>query len=240
MKCVIVDDEPLARECISKYVSRIDYLELLAEVTNPIELTAIVASQPVDLIYLDIQTPVINGIDYLRIANNPPMVIITTAYPNFALEGFQLDVMDYLLKPITFDRFLKATGKANDHFNLLKKTAVSDATTNDYFFIKCDSKFERIHYDDILYIQALENYVHIVTAKRKYLTLLNLKSVEENLANHAFMKVHKSFLVATSKIEAIENNDILIHGTRVPIGRHYREEVIDRVLHNKLWKKNRE
>lgn len=245
LRCVIVDDEPLARECIENYVAKVDYLQLTGTVTNPVELDQLLEAHPANLIFLDIQTPLINGIDYLKMTPNPPMVIITTAYPSFALEGFQLDVLDYLLKPITFDRFFKAVTKAKDYFSLKQKSfATLDAakadTLEDYFFIKCDSKYERIYINDILYVQALENYVNIYTSKRKYLTLLNLKSVEENLHGHAFIKVHKSYIVSIPKIEAIENNDILIQGTRIPISRSYREETIDRILNKKLWKKTKD
>lgn len=234
LKCVIVEDEPLAKECIAEYVGKVDYLKLVGEVNNPLELNQLLNEQPADLVFLDIQTPIINGIDYLKMTPNPPMVIITTAYPSFALEGFQLDVIDYLLKPITFDRFFKAVNKANDYHNLLNTTPPS---SEDYFFIKCDSKYERIYFRDILYVQALENYVNIFTTKKKYLTLLNLKSVEENLDKQSFIKVHKSFIVSIDKIDAIENNDILIQNSRIPVSRNFRDEVIERVVNKRLWKK---
>lgn len=233
LKCVIVEDEPLAKECIAGYVAKVDYLKLVGDVGNPLELTQLLKEQPADLIFLDIQTPILNGIDYLKMTPNPPMVIITTAYPTFALEGFQLDVIDYLLKPITFDRFFKAVNKANDYYSLTNTTV-----SEDYFFIKCDSKFERIYFRDILYVQALENYVNIFTTKKKYLTLLNLKSVEENLDKQSFIKVHKSFIVSIDKIDAIENNDIIIHNSRIPVSRNLKDEVIDRVVNKRLWKKN--
>jgi DNA-binding LytR/AlgR family response regulator len=234
LKCVIVEDEPLAKECIAGYIGKVDYLKLVGEVNNPLELTQLLNEQPADLIFLDIQTPILNGIDYLKMTPNPPMVIITTAYPNFALEGFQLDVIDFLLKPVTFDRFFKAVNKANDYHNLLNTTAPK---SEDYFFIKCDSKYERIYFKDILYVQALENYVNIYTSKKKYLTLLNLKSVEENLEKQSFIKVHKSYIVSIDKIDAIENNDILIQNSRIPVSRNFRDEVIERVVNKKLWKK---
>ncbi len=234
LKCVIVDDEPLARECIAGYVAKVDYLKLVGNVSNPLELTQLLNEQPADLVFLDIQTPILNGIDYLKMTPNPPMVIITTAYPSFALDGFQLDVIDYLLKPITFDRFFKAVNKANDYHNLL---AAPTPVQSDYFFIKCDSKYERIYFRDILYVQALENYVNIYTMKKKYLTLLNLKSVEENLDKNSFIRVHKSYIVSIDKIDAIENNDILIQSSRIPVSRNYREEVIERVVNKRLWKK---
>lgn len=245
LNCLIIDDEPLAQECIGNYVEKIDYLKLQGLGSNPLELTQLLDTKEVDLIFLDIQMPVMNGIDYLKMMQNPPMVIITTAYPSFALEGFQLDVIDYLLKPITFTRFFKAVNKAKDYYNLVSKSTVADGlpkaqTEEDYFFIKCDYKYERIFFNELLYVQALQNYVTIYTVKGKYITLLNLKNVEENLDKQYFIKVHKSYIVSISKIESIENNDILIQSARIPISRNYREEVIDKVVNNKLWKKCRD
>ena len=234
LKCIIVEDEPLAKECIAGYIDKVDYLKLVGDVSNPLELTQLLNGQSADLVFLDIQTPILNGIDYLKMTPDPPMVIITTAYPSFALEGFQLDVIDYLLKPITFDRFFKAVNKANDYHNLVTTPTPS---SEDYFFIKCDSKYERIYFRDILYVQALENYVNIFTTKKKYLTLLNLKSVEENLDKQGFIKVHKSYIVSIDKIDAIESNDILIQSSRIPISRNFREEVIERVVNKRLWRK---
>jgi len=246
IKCVIIDDEPLARECIANYVDQIDFLQLAGTGSNPLELTRIMDEQKVDLVFLDIQMPVLNGIDFLKMAQNMPMVIITTAYPSFALEGFQLDVLDYLVKPITFNRFFKAVGKAKDYQQLvMKSVAASNSATprvpaEDYFFIKCDYKYERIYFDDILYIQGLQNYVTIYTRKGKYITLLCLKNVEENLDSKSFIRIHKSYIVSISKIEAVENNDIIIQSFRIPISRNYRDAVIERVINKKLWKKSAE
>ena len=241
LKCVAIDDEPLARECIANYVREIDFLQLTGTGNNPIDLTRLLDEQKVDLIFLDIQMPVINGIEFLKMTPNPPMVIITTAYPSYALEGFQLDVLDYLVKPITFNRFFKAVSKAKDYHNLLAKSTNTDLTkedsTADYFFIKCDYKYERIYFNDILYIEAMQNYVTIYTIKGKYMTLLYLKNVEQNLGKESFIRVHKSYIVSIPKIESIENNEIIIGSFRIPISRNYRDEVIGRVVNKRLWKK---
>jgi DNA-binding LytR/AlgR family response regulator len=239
LKCVIIDDEPLARECISNYVESVEFLNLAGTGSNPVELSQLLDKQKIDLIFLDIQMPIMNGIDYLKMLQNPPMVIITTAYPSFALEGFQLDVLDYMLKPITFNRFFKGVSKAKDYHYLKTKT-LGNKPEEDYFFIKCDYKYERIYFDDILYIQGLQNYVTIYTRKAKHITLLSLKNVEENLHRDSFIRVHKSYIVSVSKIEAIENNEILIQSSRIPISRNFREEVIGKVLNKKLWKKSGE
>lgn len=241
LNCVTIDDEPLARECIVNYIREIDFLQLTGTGNNPVDLTKLLDEQKVDLVFLDIQMPVMNGIEFLKITPNPPMVIITTAYPSYALESFQLDVMDYLVKPITFNRFFKAVSKAKDYYHLLEKSAQSSSTisntTPDHFFIKCDYKYERIYFDELLFAEAMQNYVTIYTNKRKYITLLSMKNMEENLDNSAFIRAHKSFIVAISKIEAIENNEIIIQNHRIPISRNYRDEVIDKVVNKKLWRK---
>lgn len=239
LKCVTIDDEPLARECIENYIKEVDFLQSVGMGNNPIELTKLLDQQPVDLIFLDIQMPMINGIEFLKMTPNPPMVIITTAYPSYALESFQLDVLDYLVKPITFNRFFKAVNKAKDYHQLLTKSSQTDSikSESDYFFVKCDYKYERIYFDEILYIQALQNYVTIFTTKGKYMTLLPLKTVEEKLDKQSFIRVHKSYLVSISKIESIENSEIIIQSFRVPLSRNYHDEVLSKVVNDRLWKK---
>ena len=239
LKCVTIDDEPLARECIVNYINEIDFLQSAGTGNNPLELAKLLDDQKIDLIFLDIQMPVINGIEFLKMTANPPMVIITTAYPSYALESFQLDVLDYLVKPITFNRFFKAVSKAKDYHQLLTRSAQAEQSKVDpgYFFIKCDYKYERIYFDEILYVQALQNYVTIFTIKGKYLTLLSLKNVEEKLDSKAFIRVHKSFIVSISKIEAIENSEISIQSHRIPLSRNYHDQVLSQVVNDRLWKK---
>jgi DNA-binding LytR/AlgR family response regulator len=241
MNCVITDDEPLAREGLSNYVREVDFLHLIDTCTNPVELIRLLDQHPVDLIFLDIQMPKMNGLDFLKIVQKPPMVIITTAFPSYALEGFQLNVMDYLLKPITFDRFFKAANKAKDYYQLINKTTPADNyktdRDEDYFFIKCGSKYEKIYFEDILYVQGMQNYVTIYTRKGKYMTLLYLKNLEESLDKKAFIRVHKSYIVSINKIEGIEGNEIFIQSNKIPISRNYHDMVIEQVVKNKLWDK---
>jgi len=241
INCVIIDDEPLAREGLASYVREVDFLHLTATCENPIDLVKLIDENKVDLIFLDIQMPKMNGIDFLKIVKNPPMVVITTAYPSYALEGFQLNVLDYLLKPITFDRFFKSASKAKDYQRLLNISASTDQqkneATTDYFFVKCGNKYEKIYFEEILYVEGMQNYVTIFTIKGKYVTLLNLKSLEENLDSKSFIRVHKSYIVSTGKIDGIEGNEIFIQSHRVPISRNYREQVIQQVVTNKLWDK---
>ena len=238
INCVIIDDEPLAREGLADYVKEVDFLKLTGVCENPVELLSLMDREPVDLIFLDIQMPKMSGIDFLKIVRSPPMAIITTAYPSYALEGFQLNVMDYLLKPITFERFFKSAGKARDYHKLLTKSAASK-TEEDYFFIKCGSKYEKVFFDDILYIEGLQNYVTIHTRKGKYITLLNLKHLEQNLDSRHFIRIHKSYIVSIGKIEGIDGNEIFMHTHRIPISRNYREQVIEQVVNRRLMDKNR-
>ncbi len=240
LNCVTIDDEPLAREGISNYIREIDFLRMVGAGSNPVELIQLLDNQAVDLVFLDIQMPVMNGIDYLKMAQNPPMIIITTAYPSYALEGFQLDVLDYLLKPITFNRFFKAVNKAKNYAQMQLASSAegnSNGETEDYFFIKCENKYEKIFFADILYIQAMQNYVIIHTSKGKYITLLYLKNVEQYLEGQPFMRVHKSYIVAIPKIEAIDNNELLIQNHRIPISRKFKDRVLKQIVDDKLWKK---
>jgi DNA-binding LytR/AlgR family response regulator len=238
MNCVIVDDEPLAREGMSSYVREVDFLRLTGVCENPLELTRLLDQQSVDLLFLDIQMPKMNGLDFLKTVQNPPLVIVTTAYPTYAIEGFQLNVLDYLLKPITFDRFFQSVAKAKDYYQLINRGAAAGAKP-DYFFIRCGSKYEKIHFSQILYIEGMQNYITLYTEKGKFVTLLYLKNLEENLDSRSFIRVHKSYIVSIDKIEAIEGNEIFIQSHRIPMSRNYRDEVIRRVVAGNLWDKIR-
>ena len=235
INCVIIDDEPLAREGLASYVREVDFLNLSGVCENPLELLPVIDRQAVDLVLLDIQMPKMNGIEFLKILQKPPMVIITTAYPSYALEGFQLNVLDYLLKPIAFERFFKAANKARDYHKLL--TGDPAKQDEDYFFIKCGSKYEKVFFEDILYVEGMQNYVTIYSTRGKYVTMLSLKSLEEKLAGTAFIRVHKSFIASISKIDGIEGNELFIQSSRVPISRNYREQVIEKVISKRLWDK---
>jgi len=241
INCIIVDDEPLAREGLASYVREVDFLQLTGTCQNPLELMKILDRQTAELVFLDIQMPKMNGIDFLKLIQKPPMVVVTTAYPSYALESFQLDVLDYLLKPITFERFFKAASKARDYHRLLTRHLSAGPgkaeKPDDYFFIKCGSKYEKIPLEEILYVEGMQNYVNIFTLKGKFVTMLSLKNLEENLAGQAFIRVHKSFIVAIGKIEGIEGNEIFIQHNRIPISRNYREQVISQVVTKKLWDK---
>ena len=241
IKVVVVDDEPLAREGIADYIKEFDFLKLTACCENPLQLMKVLDEQTVDLIFLDIHMPKMHGIEFLKITTHRPMVILITAFPDHALESFQLDVMDYLLKPVTFDRFSKSVNKAKEYFQLITKSthaiSKSEEKDPDYFFIKCGSKYEKIQFAEIHYIEGLENYVAIYTEKDKFITLIKLKTLEEKLDSRSFIRVHKSYMVSIGKIDGIEGNEIFIKSHRISISRNYKEQVVSQVLSNKIWGK---
>ncbi len=240
MNCIIIDDEPLAREGLADYVRDINFLRLIGTCEDPVQLIQLLDQHPTDLLFLDIQMPKMSGIDFLKTMQNPPLVIVTTAFQAYAIESFQLNVMDYLLKPITFNRFLKSVNKARDYYQLVTnshQTGFQKTPPVDYFFIKCGRKYEKIQFDEILYIEGMQNYVSIYTARGKFFTMLLLKNLEDKLDSKAFIRVHKSYIVPIGKIESIESNLIFIQSCRIPISRNYREQVIEQVIANKLWDK---
>jgi two-component system LytT family response regulator len=242
INCVIVDDEPLAREGLADFVEEVDFLALSGSCENAIQLTNFLNANQVDLIFLDIQMPRMSGLDFLKITKNPPMVILTTAFPNYALEGFRLNVLDYLLKPITFDRFFMAVNKARDYQRFLAFSAgqmlPKTEPIQDYFFIKCGSKYEKLFFDEVLYLESMQNYVNIYTTKAKYTTQTNLKTLESYFDRSAFIRVHKSYMVAIRKIEKIEGNEIFLQTFRVPLSRNYREEIIGLISNSLLDKRS--
>lgn len=235
LNCLIVDDEPVARNGMEEYVREVEFLNLAGKCENPLKASAFLSEQTIDLLLLDIHMPKLSGIEFLRTLKDPPMVIFTTAYSEYAVEGYSLDVIDYLMKPVSFDRFLKAVQKARD-FHALKHQPRAVAQV--YFFIKCDSKYERINFNDVLFVESLQNYVVINTTDKKYITYLTLAAVEEQLPSGLFMKVHKSFLIALNQIKAIEGNDLIVqNGHHIPISRNLKDEVMNRILGNNLLKR---
>ncbi|MHA7059572.1 LytR/AlgR family response regulator transcription factor [Aquimarina sp. M1] len=242
LKCIVIDDEPLARECISNYVKEVDFLGLMGSCSNPLEITKIKNAHEADLLFLDIQMPRMNGIEFLKSMKSKPMVVITTAFPNYALAGFDLDVMDYLLKPITFTRFFKAVCKVKEQYLLVQnKTHImpdQEVSKVDHVFIKCESTFKKIYFDDLLFIKSMQNYVafHTIDGK-KHLSLIPLKEVAKQLDSTIFMRVHKSFIVCVHKIEAIETEGIIIGAHHIPLGRNYRVSVMEKIVKDRVLKK---
>ncbi len=233
LKCLIVDDEPAGRKILEEYVLDTQFLELVGIAEDPIEAMEIMKHQDIDLIYLDIQMPKINGIDFIKMLKNPPIIILTTAFGEYALNGFELDVLDYLLKPISFDRFLKATNKAREITDIRRKEPTSD----DYFFVKSNGKYEKVKFDDLLFAEAANNYVLLQTSDRRLITYLTFKGIEESLPPDLFIRVHKSFMVSLSKIESLDGEEIRIGTHSIPISRSMKDEVMERIVHNRLLKR---
>ncbi len=234
LQCIIVDDEPLARKGLSEYVHDLPDLKLVGSFENAILAADFLKNNPVDLILLDIRMPRISGIEFLKNLKSPPLVIFTTAYPDYALESYELNVIDYLVKPIAFERFKKAVQKATDYAALRLHLS---ATQPDYFFIKCDHKLEKIEFQSLYLVEAMENYCILHIPGRKLITYITLTQMQHKLPADRFMKVHKSFLVALDKVKSVEGNHLLIGSLQVPISRSLKAEVLKRVLGNNLIKR---
>ncbi|HVI46392.1 MAG TPA: LytTR family DNA-binding domain-containing protein [Chitinophaga sp.] len=224
ISCIITDDEPIAAAGLKGYAEKTGFLHVAAVCENAIQLNNVLKQQPADLLFLDIEMPYITGIEFLKSFPNPPKVIFTTAYERYAIQGFDLDVLDYLLKPVSFERFLKAANKAYDYFSAER------TEPRDYLFAKADNKLEKILFSDILFIEAMENYVAIYTAERKIVTHATLKSVMENLPPKQFIQPHKSYIVSIQRIRAIEGNVLHIGKYEVPISKYQKEDVMKRIL----------
>jgi len=237
LRCVIIDDEPIARKGLKEYMQDASFLQLAGEFDNPLKAADILMREKIDLLFLDIQIPKMTGMEFLKTLSHPPMVIFTTAYPQYAVEGFEWNAIDYLLKPFSFERFWKAVLKAKSIYETITATAPPAANEPDYFFIKTDNKLVKIAYDDILYVEALQNYVAVYTTEKKYITYLTFKSIEEHLPATRFIKTHKSYIVAAAKVQSIEGNDITIGSYHVPISRTERETVLQQLIQNRLLRR---
>ena len=221
LRCIAVDDEPLALEVIKRFAGKIPELELLSTFGNPLEAIQFLRNEEVDLIFLDINMPDLTGMQLLESLSKLPMIIFTTAYSQYAVDSYELDATDYLLKPIPFDRFLKAVNKAFG-----EKKAMPDLPKDafgDYLFIKSDTRFFKVNYDDILFIEGMRDYVAVHTGKQKILTLMSMTRILEKLPPTKFMRVHKSYIIGIHHIELVHNHRIRIAGREIPISNSYRE-----------------
>src|ERR1700722_1503165 len=233
IKCIITDDEPFARKGLQGYVAQIDFLDLRGVCENAVELNSMLKKEPVDLLFLDIEMPYMTGIDFLKHYPGAPKVIFTTAYEKYALQGFELEVLDYLLKPIPFERFLRAANKAFDYFRGQQSSGVAE----DHIFVKADFKLEKIPFADILFAEALENYVAIYLPGKKIIPPPTLKMLQEKLPASSFIQPHKSYLIAIGKIDSIEGNILHIDQYQVPISKYQKEEIMEKIVNSKLLKR---
>lgn len=230
-KCLIVDDEALGRELIQTHMMKISNLELVHSCSSGIEAEQYLKSNKVDLMFLDIQMPKLTGIDFLKSLANPPKVIFTTAYSEFALEGYELNVIDYLLKPITFERFLKAINKALEIFdleNLIKEPSIVNSVDKS-IVIKSSHQLIKINIADILYVEGLHKYVKIITKEKNYTTLIGLTAIENELLAERFYRCHRSFIVNLEKINLIDGNQAVIGSFNIPISKNNKEELISKM-----------
>ena len=240
LKCIAVDDEPLALDIIEDYISKVPFLELVKRTENAIEALQLVQAGGIDLVFLDIQMPDLTGIQFLKIATGKSNYILTTAYSQYALESYDLNVSDYLLKPIAFDRFYKAVEKVYNQVQKAPVVATPVAVVapaapaalspiQDFIFVKTEHKIQKIQLDEILYIEGLKDYISIFTKNERVITLQNMKKMEETLPSTQFIRVHKSYIISLDKIESIERSRISICGKIIPIGDTYREEFFKRI-----------
>lgn len=224
LKCIIVDDEPLAQEVLERYLENIRELELVTKCSNALEAFEVLNNENIDLMFLDISMPVISGIDFLRSLRKAPAVIITTAHPDFALQGYELDVVDYLVKPVSIERFIKGVNKAIDRVR--QHTPAERSIKPDYMFVKSDQKLIRINFSDIDYIEGMKDYVKIFTREKMIVTLHTMKYFESSLPAEQFIRIHKSYIVNASSIKSIAGNELELRQTRLPIGSSYKDQLM--------------
>jgi DNA-binding LytR/AlgR family response regulator len=227
LRCMVIDDEPLAIQLLANHISKVSFLELVESFNNPMEALISFNSNPVDLVFLDIQMPQLTGIQFMKLLQNRAQVIITSAYEEYAIEGYEHNVTDYLLKPISFERFYKSVEKAYNISNPTHKINPKQdlyPATGGYIFVKVETKMVRVELDDILFIEGLKNYVSIFTKNQRIVTLQVMKQLEEILPSNRFIRVHKSYIVALDKINSIERQEISINDRIIPIGITYQEQ----------------
>lgn len=232
-KCIIVDDEPPATRILENYIGKVNFLEKVGVFNDSLKALEFLNTQSVNVIFLDIQMPQLTGLQISRIISKDIKVIFTTAYPDFALEGFELNAVDYLLKPISFERFYQAVSKLNSE----SKTIVSNqSNTPDFLFIKTDgkNKFQKVFLIDILYVESLQNYVCIHTVKQQIITHSSLKNVLESLPENDFIQIHKSHIISFKHIESTDNFSVFINGKELPIGATFKDAFFDKIEENKI------
>lgn len=240
IRAIIVDDEPLALEVLETYIEKLPEITLVAKCANAIEANEALKKHQVDLMFLDIQMPQLSGIDFLKSLQKPPFVIFTTAYPDYAVEGFELNAIDYLLKPISFDRFLKSVNKVSEKMTVPSESRQNQNHDNqdDFIFVKADKKLIKVNFDDVLYIEGLKDYVIIRMTTTRIITLQTMKSLEDKMPSHRFRRIHRSYIVNIDKIEAIVGNMVEIsEGNKIkqiPIGNNYRDDLLALVNDNRL------
>jgi DNA-binding LytR/AlgR family response regulator len=233
LRCLALDDEPLALELLEDNISRVPFLQLVAACHDPLEAAALLKENPVDLVFLDIQMPRLTGLQFIQSLPEPPMFILITAYEKYALDGFNLNVVDYLVKPVPFDRFLKACNKAHE-LHQLRTQSVAEKKEATHFFVNVDYTQLKIVYADIGWIEGLKDYVkiHFNNSAKPVVVRLSMKSLEEQLPSSRFVRIHKSYIVSLAAVTALKKNSLFIGTTEFPIGESYKDAV-EQIVHNK-------
>ena len=242
LRCLLVDDEPLALDVLETFVQRLDNLELVARCSNAVEAYNVLQKEEVDLIFLDIQMPKLTGIEFLKSLSNPPKVILTTAYRDYAVEGYELNAVDYLLKPISFDRFLKAVNKVTESAPPAVTQLATPLTHTDYYtdykdafiYLKADKKMVKVMLTDILYIESLKDYIRVKTDVREVISYQEISYLEEKLPKEKFLRIHRSFIVALDKVQAFSATSVELGKSEIPIGRLYKNDVLPVLGRNNL------
>jgi DNA-binding LytR/AlgR family response regulator len=227
MRCIAIDDEELALELLVDNIRNVPYLELVGACSNPLEAIELLQKQKVDLVFLDIQMPGLTGLQFIQSLPPGPMFILVTAYEKYALQGFDLNVVDYLVKPVELDRFIRACNKANEIFTLKNKSTTAPASTTDYFFINIDYRLLKVVYADIMWIEGLKDYVKIFlkSTDKPLIARMSLKALEDELPATMFLRIHKSYIVSRSSITAIRKNSVFIQTHEFPVGENYKDAV---------------
>lgn len=228
IKCIITDDEPMARKGLRGYIEKIDFLTLVGECEDAIQLNTMLKNQQVDLIFLDIEMPEMTGLELLSNITNPPKVIIVSAYEQYALKGYEFEVVDYLLKPVSFDRFLKSANR----IHALLQTEQKEA--DDYIFVKSDKQLKKILFKDILFIESMENYVIIQTVSSKEIVYTTLKQIHESLPQDIFQQTHRSYIVNINQVNAIDGNLLNVNSYKIPVARNLKDNIFNLILNNRL------
>ncbi len=234
--CLIVDDEPLAQDVLENHIEKVPDLELVKKCNNAFEALEVLHARHIDIIFLDIQMPGLTGLEFLKTLKDPPAVIFTTAFSEYAVEGFELDATDYLMKPVSFERFFKSVNKAIHYINLEEGENQEQEEDADYIFVKADKKIVKIQLNDILYIEGLKDYVMIYTPEQRIITLQTMKNLEDKLPAARFMRVHRSFIISLDKLKSVAGNFVEIKDKQIPLGKHYRDEFMKLIEKHNLIK----
>jgi DNA-binding LytR/AlgR family response regulator len=240
MTCIVVDDEPLARQGMDMMIGTVSSLSLLGSFSNALAANDFLIKGKTDLMFLDINMPELGGLDFLKSLRDAPLVIFTTAYPQYALESYELDAIDYLVKPIRVERFLKAVNKAENHLKLLQQDNgqhLVESIADDFIFIKADRKYLRIHFKDILYIEGLKDYVIIYTKDQKIITSMNVKTIAAQLPASIFARVSKSYLVNVTHIDSFDTELVYIQNNEIPLGQSFKDDFIRQYVEGRIVKR---